>query len=52
MRPDISLLDTLNRSVTILDTKWKILDATNPLASLSSADLYQLSAYASAYRCN
>jgi 5-methylcytosine-specific restriction enzyme subunit McrC len=52
MRPDISLLDTLDRPVGIMDTKWKLLDAGNPLASLSSADLYQLSTYASAYRCN
>ncbi|HIB66931.1 MAG TPA: hypothetical protein EYO33_17910 [Phycisphaerales bacterium] len=51
MRPDISLLDELNRPVAILDTKWKLLESSNPLASLSSADLYQLSTYASAYRC-
>ena len=52
MRPDISLLDDLNRPVAILDTKWKLLESSNPLASLSSADLYQLSTYASAYRCD
>ena len=52
MRLDISLLDELNRPVAILDTKWKLLDSGNPLASLSSADLYQLSTYASAYRCD
>lgn len=51
MRPDISLLNALDRPVAILDTKWKLLDTGNPLASLSSADLYQLSTYASAYRC-
>ncbi len=51
MRPDISLLNALNRAVAILDTKWKLLDSNNPLASISSADLYQLSTYASAYRC-
>lgn len=52
MRPDISLINTLNRPVVILDTKWKILDTTTPLSSLSPADLYQLSAYASTYRCS
>ena len=52
MRPDISLLDDLNRPVAILDTKWKLLESSNPLASLSSADLYQLSTYASAHRCD
>ncbi len=52
MRPDISLLDARKRPVAILDTKWKLLDAGNPLASLSSTDLYQLSTYASAYRCD
>lgn len=52
MRPDISLLNTLNQPVAILDTKWKLLNSDNPLASLSSADLYQLSTYASAYRCD
>lgn len=52
MRPDISLLDEQKRPVAILDTKWKLLDAGNPLASLSSTDLYQLSTYASVYRCD
>ena len=52
MRPDISLLNALNQPVVILDTKWKLLDSGNPLASLSSADLYQLSTYASAYCCD
>lgn len=51
MRPDISLLNAQNRLVAIMDTKWKLLDVGSPLASLSSADLYQLSAYASAYHC-
>lgn len=52
MRPDISLLNAMNRPVAIMDTKWKLLEASNPLASLSSADLYQLSTYANAYHCN
>jgi len=51
MRPDITLINTRHRPVTILDAKWKLLGADNPLASLSPADLYQLSAYASAYNC-
>lgn len=52
MRPDISLLNALNRPVAILDTKWKLLESDSPVASLSPADLYQLSTYASAYRCD
>ncbi|MGM0983289.1 MAG: McrC family protein [Pseudomonadota bacterium] len=51
MRPDISLLDTNRCPVAILDTKWKRIDGPDALASLSSADLYQLTAYATAYNC-
>lgn len=51
MRPDITLLDALHRPAAILDAKWKLLTSGNPLASLSPVDFYQLSAYASAYRC-
>lgn len=52
MRPDITLVDKMGRPLIIMDAKWKLLDSDNPLASLSSADLYQLSTYASAYRCD
>ncbi len=52
MRPDISLRDVRGRPVVILDTKWKRIDGPDPLAALSAADLYQLSAYANAYSCD
>nr|WP_207124068.1 hypothetical protein [Halorhodospira abdelmalekii] len=52
MRPDLCLLDTDKRPVAILDTKWKRIDNPDALAALSSADLYQLATYASAYHCD
>lgn len=52
MRPDIALLDRHNTVVSILDTKWKILAGNDPLAALSTADLYQISTYAAAYGCS
>ena len=51
MRPDIALLDRESRPVAILDAKWKRIQASDPLAGLSPADLYQLSSYATVYRC-
>lgn len=52
MRPDLSLLDDRLRPVAILDTKWKRINNPDPLADLSTADLYQLTTYAAAYRCS
>ena len=52
MRPDIALLDGDGRPVAILDAKWKRLEAREPLAGLSPADLYQMVSYAAAYRCS
>ena len=52
MRPDISLINEHNKPEVILDAKWKLLNkGSTPLASLNPADLYQVSAYASSYRC-
>ena len=51
MRPDICLLDEAQCPVVVLDTKWKVLGSGDPLSALSAADLYQVSTYASAYRC-
>lgn len=51
MRPDISLLDTQGSPLAILDTKWKLLNGSDPIAALSASDLYQLNAYATAYGC-
>ena len=52
MRPDITLLDRTGKPVSILDTKWKLLGGGDPLAALSTGDLYQISSYASAYGCS
>lgn len=51
MRPDIAFLDRESQPVAILDAKWKRIEAGDPLAGISPADLYQLSSYADAYRC-
>jgi len=52
MRPDITLVDETNVRHSILDTKWKQLEHQNPVAAISTSDLYQVSTYASAYNCN
>mgnify|MGYP002281427069 FL=1 len=52
MRPDISFLDENKRPLIMFDAKWKLIDNADPLAALSAADLYQMSAYASAYGCS
>ena len=51
MHPDITLSDEHHSARAILDAKWKLLDEGDPLRALSGADLYQMSTYASAYRC-
>lgn len=51
MRPDITLVDETNVLHCIMDTKWKQLEHHNPVAAISTPDLYQVSAYASAYDC-
>lgn len=51
-RPDL-ILRSGNRTVAVIDTKWKRL-ATDPLeakAGVAQADIYQLMAYARLYRC-
>ena len=54
MRPDISLLSDRDAKYpkVILDTKWKRIDKTDALLSLSAADLYQMLSYATTYKCN
>lgn len=51
MHPDITLSDEHRSARAILDAKWKLLNEEDPLRALSSADLYQVSTYAGAYRC-
>jgi len=51
LRPDITVKDS-NAVVAILDAKWKRLETDEPNSGVSSADAYQMNAYANRYRCN
>ena len=51
LQPDITIWDG-TRIVSILDAKWKWLDGSKSHMGISSADAYQMTAYASRYRCN
>lgn len=46
LKPDIIIKNSETKLVTIVDTKWKILNATGPAQS----DLYQMYAYNSRYK--
>ncbi|SCM65957.1 McrC family protein [Donghicola eburneus] len=50
MRPDITI-HSGEECVAILDAKWKRLYLDNSNSGVSSADAYQMNAYASRYRC-
>ena len=50
LRPDITVLVN-DRVEAILDAKWKHLRADVPHADVSSADAYQMNAYAGRYGC-
>ncbi len=54
MKPDISLTDSDDEVVYILDTKWKRIDARtdDPKRGISQADMYQLFSYGKRYACN
>lgn len=51
LRPDITVIDG-NDVLAILDAKWKRLEIDKPNSGVSSADAYQMNAYADRYRCN
>jgi 5-methylcytosine-specific restriction enzyme subunit McrC len=51
LRPDITIKNE-NGIVAILDAKWKVLAPGEANSSVSSADAYQVNAYASRYNCN
>ena len=51
LRPDVTVF-VHDRLVVILDAKWKELKPDEPHADVSSADAYQMNAYAGRYRCN
>ena len=51
MKPDITFMSPDNRVLAILDTKWKILSERKDKYGISQADLYQMIAYGTRYRC-
>ena len=51
LRPDICIFSH-DQLVAILDAKWKQLRQDEAHADVSSADAYQMNAYASRYQCN
>ena len=51
LRPDITIGDG-KRIVLILDTKWKWLNKNKSHMGISSSDVYQMTVYASRYRCS
>jgi 5-methylcytosine-specific restriction enzyme subunit McrC len=52
MKPDMVLLDSQNKVVEILDTKWKLLDKDEAKYGISQSDIYQMIAYGTRYNCN
>ncbi len=52
MKPDMVLLDSQDRVVGILDTKWKLLDKEANNYGISQSDIYQIIAYGIGYKCN
>ncbi len=50
LRPDITI-QSGKEVVAIFDAKWKRLEVGEPNSGVSSADAYQMNAYASRYRC-
>ena len=51
LKPDISILDKNNHVAFIADTKWKLLNATDSKYGVSQADIYQMLAYGTQYKC-
>lgn len=53
LKPDMVLLDSQNRTIGILDTKWKVLRVSGRKKNygISSKDLYQMVVYGMRYRC-
>jgi 5-methylcytosine-specific restriction enzyme subunit McrC len=45
LRPDIVITDKTDASVTVLDTKWKLLSAGSHNYGISQSDMYQMYAY-------
>jgi len=52
MMPDVTITDQSGNILMIIDTKWKLLDPQDPKYKVSQADMYQMHAYATQYRCD
>jgi 5-methylcytosine-specific restriction enzyme subunit McrC len=51
LRPDAAVISDLGEVDRLLDAKWKRLDPTSPGRGVAREDAYQLTVYATAYRC-
>jgi 5-methylcytosine-specific restriction enzyme subunit McrC len=51
LKPDVRFESAAKKTELVLDTKWKMLDASAANAGVSEADAYQMFAYAQRYEC-
>jgi len=51
LKPDLTVADSNGEMTLIADTKWKMLDAADSKYGVSQADVYQMLAYGTQYRC-
>ncbi len=49
LRPDIVVTDKTDSSITVMDTKWKLLSAGSHNYGISQSDMYQMYAYHKKY---
>ena len=49
LRPDIVIKHKINKTVFVMDTKWKLLSLSKANAGISQADMYQMYAYQKKY---
>ena len=52
LKPDMVLLDSQDRAIGILDTKWKVLRGSEKNYGIKSEDLYQMVVYGTRYQCS
>ena len=51
MKPDITIRNKTDQILAIIDTKWKLLNPKDAKYGISQADMYQMHAYATQYKC-
>lgn len=49
MKPDIVITNKVNKSIFVMDTKWKVLSDSKHNYGISQADMYQMYAYQKKY---